>query len=84
MLAIGHLPLIAFLGLRNNDIIIFLPGNGLDAVDRLRKEIIVDIAYNDPDGFAPSPLQALRDSGYVEQIGKERAAANRDAVATYA
>jgi L-rhamnose isomerase / sugar isomerase len=30
------------------------------------------------------PLQALRESGYVEQISKERAAANRDAVATYA
>ncbi len=30
------------------------------------------------------PLHALRESGYVEQISKERAAANRDAVATYA
>jgi L-rhamnose isomerase/sugar isomerase len=35
-------------------------------------------------GLPEDPLQALRDSGYVEQIGKERAAANRDAVATYA
>jgi L-rhamnose isomerase/sugar isomerase len=35
-------------------------------------------------GLPEDPLQALRESGYVEQIGKERAAANRDAVATYA
>jgi L-rhamnose isomerase/sugar isomerase len=35
-------------------------------------------------GLPEDPLQALRDSGYVEQIGKERAAANRDGVATYA
>jgi L-rhamnose isomerase/sugar isomerase len=35
-------------------------------------------------GLPEDPLQALRESGYVEQISKERAAANRDAVATYA
>jgi L-rhamnose isomerase/sugar isomerase len=35
-------------------------------------------------GLPEDPLQALRDSGYVEQISKERAAANRDAVASYA
>jgi L-rhamnose isomerase/sugar isomerase len=35
-------------------------------------------------GLPEEPLQALRESGYVEQISKERAAANRDAVATYA
>jgi L-rhamnose isomerase/sugar isomerase len=35
-------------------------------------------------GLPEDPLHALRDSGYVEQISKERAAANRDAVATYA
>jgi L-rhamnose isomerase/sugar isomerase len=35
-------------------------------------------------GLPEDPLHALRESGYVEQISKERAAANRDAVATYA
>jgi L-rhamnose isomerase / sugar isomerase len=35
-------------------------------------------------GLPEDPLDALRESGYVEQISKERAAANRDAVATYA
>jgi L-rhamnose isomerase / sugar isomerase len=35
-------------------------------------------------GLPEDPLQALRESGYVEQISKERAAANRDAVTTYA
>jgi L-rhamnose isomerase / sugar isomerase len=35
-------------------------------------------------GLPEDPLQALRESGYVEQISKERGAANRDAVATYA
>jgi L-rhamnose isomerase / sugar isomerase len=35
-------------------------------------------------GLPEDPLQALRESGYVEQISKERAAANRDAVASYA
>jgi L-rhamnose isomerase / sugar isomerase len=35
-------------------------------------------------GLPEDPLQALRESGYVEQISKERAAANRDTVATYA
>jgi L-rhamnose isomerase / sugar isomerase len=35
-------------------------------------------------GLPEDPLAALRESGYVEQISKERAAANRDAVASYA
>jgi L-rhamnose isomerase/sugar isomerase len=35
-------------------------------------------------GLPEDPLTALRESGYVEQISKERAAANRDAVASYA
>jgi L-rhamnose isomerase / sugar isomerase len=35
-------------------------------------------------GLPEDPLHALRESGYVEQISKERAAANRDAVTTYA
>jgi L-rhamnose isomerase / sugar isomerase len=35
-------------------------------------------------GLPEDPLEALRKSGYVEQISKERAAANRDAVASYA
>jgi L-rhamnose isomerase / sugar isomerase len=35
-------------------------------------------------GLPEDPLHALRKSGYVEQISKERAGANRDAVATYA
>ncbi len=35
-------------------------------------------------GLPEDPLLALRESGYVEQISKERAAANRDAVASYA
>src|SRR6202012_5676082 len=35
-------------------------------------------------GLPEDPLQALRESGYVEQISRERAAANRDAVTTYA
>jgi L-rhamnose isomerase / sugar isomerase len=35
-------------------------------------------------GLPEDPLQALRESGYVEQISNERAAANRDAVTTYA
>jgi len=35
-------------------------------------------------GLPEDPLTALRESGYVEQISKERAAANRDAIASYA
>ena len=35
-------------------------------------------------GLLEDPLLALRESGYMEQISRERAAANRDAVATYA
>ena len=35
-------------------------------------------------GLPEDPLHALRASGYVEQISKERAAANRDAVTSYA
>ena len=35
-------------------------------------------------GLPEDPISALRESGYVEQISKERAAANRDAVASYA
>ena len=35
-------------------------------------------------GLPEEPLSALRESGYVEQITKERAAANRDAVTSYA
>jgi L-rhamnose isomerase / sugar isomerase len=35
-------------------------------------------------GLPEEPLQALRESGYVEQISRERAAANRDAVSSYA
>ena len=35
-------------------------------------------------GLPEDPLVALRESGYVEQISKERAAANRDAIASYA
>ncbi len=35
-------------------------------------------------GLPEDPLAALRESGYVEQIGKERAAANRNAVTSYA
>jgi L-rhamnose isomerase/sugar isomerase len=35
-------------------------------------------------GLPEDPLEALRKSGYVEQISKERAAANRDAIASYA
>jgi L-rhamnose isomerase/sugar isomerase len=35
-------------------------------------------------GLPEDPLQALRESGYVEQISRERAAANRDAVTSYA
>src|SRR6185312_8861953 len=60
MLAIGHLPLITLLALGDNDIIILLPCHGLDAVDRLGKEVVIDIAYDDANGFAPPPLEALR------------------------
>ncbi len=35
-------------------------------------------------GLPEDPLTALRESGYVEQISRERAAANRDAVTSYA
>jgi L-rhamnose isomerase/sugar isomerase len=41
-------------------------------------------AWRRSKGLPEDPLQALRESGYVEQISKERAAANRDAVTTYA
>jgi L-rhamnose isomerase len=35
-------------------------------------------------GLVEDPLLALRESGYIEQITKERAAANQGAVASYA
>jgi L-rhamnose isomerase/sugar isomerase len=35
-------------------------------------------------GLTEDPLQAFRESGYLERITKERAAANQDAVASYA
>ena len=35
-------------------------------------------------GLPEDPISALRESGYVEQISRERAAANRDAVTSYA
>jgi L-rhamnose isomerase/sugar isomerase len=41
-------------------------------------------AWRRSKGLPEDPLQALRESGYVEQISQERAAANRDAVTTYA
>jgi L-rhamnose isomerase / sugar isomerase len=41
-------------------------------------------AWRKSKGLPEDPLAALRESGYVEQISKERAAANRDAVASYA
>src|SRR6185437_12646963 len=59
MLAIRHLPLIALLALGDNDIVILLPCDGLDAVDRLGKEVVIDIAHDDANGFAPPALQAL-------------------------
>ena len=41
-------------------------------------------AWRRSRGLPEDPLQALRASGYVERISQERAAANRDAVASYA
>jgi L-rhamnose isomerase/sugar isomerase len=41
-------------------------------------------AWRRSKGLPEDPLQALCESGYVEQISQERAAANRDAVTTYA
>jgi L-rhamnose isomerase/sugar isomerase len=35
-------------------------------------------------GLTEDPLQAFRESGYLERITKERAAANQDAVESYA
>ena len=41
-------------------------------------------AWRQSKGLPEDPLTALRESGYLEQISKERAAANRDAVTSYA
>ena len=59
MLAIRDLPLIALLTLRDDDIVVFLPGHGLYPIDGLGKEIVIDVADDDADGFAPASLQAL-------------------------
>lgn len=41
-------------------------------------------AWRRAKGLAEDPLDALRESGYVERITKERAAANQGAIASYA
>jgi L-rhamnose isomerase/sugar isomerase len=41
-------------------------------------------AWRRARGLAEDPLDALRESGYVERITKERAAANQGAIASYA
>jgi L-rhamnose isomerase/sugar isomerase len=41
-------------------------------------------AWRRSKGLAEDPLEALRESGYVERITGERAAANQGAIASYA
>src|SRR5258708_17926928 len=61
MLAIGDLPLVGFLALGDDDIIVFLAGDGFDPVDHLGEKVVIDIANDHPDGLALSSLQALGD-----------------------
>ncbi len=66
MLAIGDLPLIGLLALRDDDVIIAGMCDGLDAVDDLGEEVIIDIAYDDADGFAATLFEALGDGiGFI-------------------
>ena len=61
MFHIQDLPFIGFLALGYDDIIILVVGDGLDPVDDLGKEVVVDIADDHPDGFAAASFKALGD-----------------------
>jgi L-rhamnose isomerase/sugar isomerase len=41
-------------------------------------------AWRRSKGLVEDPLLALRESGYIEQITRERAAANQGAISSYA
>ena len=66
MFAVGHFPIVRFPALGDDDIIILLTCDRLDAIDGLGKEIVVDVADDHPDGLAPASFEALGDGvGFV-------------------
>ena len=61
MFAVGDLSFIGFPALGDDDIIVLLAGDGFDTIDHLGEEIVVNIADDDPDGFAEPTFEALGD-----------------------